>query len=121
KPRILKLTGRVGAGWLPSLGYLPGGPADLAEMNTHIDAGAAQAGRDPAAIRRMLNINGQFTSTHQGFLAGPPEQWAEELDGLTLEYGITGFILMADDAPTIETFANEVAPVTRELVTSARR
>src|SRR5216683_1514565 len=33
KPRILKLTGRVGDGWLPSLGYLPGGLTDLKEMN----------------------------------------------------------------------------------------
>lgn len=120
KPRILRLTGRLGDGWLPSLSYLEGGPSDLAEMNRHIDEGAAQAGRDPKAIRRMLNIGGQFAPSRQGFLAGPPEQWAEELAGLTLEHGITGFILMADDAPTIEMFATEVAPATRELVAKNR-
>jgi alkanesulfonate monooxygenase SsuD/methylene tetrahydromethanopterin reductase-like flavin-dependent oxidoreductase (luciferase family) len=120
KPRILKLTGRVSDGWLPSLGYLQGGPADLAEMNRHIDEGAAEAGRDPSAIRRLMNINGQFAPSNQGFLAGPPEQWAEELAGLTLDYGITGFILAADDAYTIEAFAAEVAPATRELVAGAR-
>jgi alkanesulfonate monooxygenase SsuD/methylene tetrahydromethanopterin reductase-like flavin-dependent oxidoreductase (luciferase family) len=27
KPKMLKLTGRVADGWLPSLSYLPGGPA----------------------------------------------------------------------------------------------
>jgi alkanesulfonate monooxygenase SsuD/methylene tetrahydromethanopterin reductase-like flavin-dependent oxidoreductase (luciferase family) len=120
KPRMLRLTGRLGDGWLPSLGYLPGGPADLAEMNRHIDDGAAEAGRDPVAIRRLLNINGQVSPSRQGFLAGPPAQWAEELAGVTLEHGITGFILAADDAYAIETFAAEVAPATRELVERER-
>ncbi len=120
KPRMLRLTGRLGDGWLPSLGYLQGGPADLAEMNRHIDEGATEAGRDPAAIRRLLNINGRFSSSRQGFLVGPSEQWAEELAGLTLEHGITGFILAADDAVTIETFATDVAPATREMVATER-
>ena len=120
KPRILKLTGRVGDGWLPSLGYLPGGPADLKDMNKHIDEGAAAAGRDPSAVRRFLNISGQFAQSNGGLLKGPPNQWAEELAGLTLKYGITGFILAADDALTIERFAAEVAPATRERVATAR-
>ena len=120
KPRMLKLTGRLSDGWLPSLGYLQGGPADLAEMNKHIDEGAAAAERDPAAIRRLLNVNGQFSQSRQGFLVGPPEQWAEELAGLTLEYGTSGFILATDDAYSIETFAKEVAPATRELVEKER-
>lgn len=120
KPRILKLTGRVGDGWLPSLGYLPGGVSALKEMNKHIDEGAAQAGRDPAQIRRLLNISGQFARTGRSPLNGPPEQWARDLADITLEYGITGFILAADDAPTIELFASEVAPATRELVAAER-
>lgn len=120
KPRILRLTGRVGDGWLPSLSYLEGGPAALAEMNRYIDEGAAEAGRDPAAVRRMLNIGGRFSPTGGSFLVGPPQQWAEELAELTMTYGITGFILTADDAYTIETFAADVAPATRELVARER-
>ncbi len=120
KPRILELTGRVADGWLPSLAYLPGGLADLAEMNAQIDEGAAAAGREPAAIRRFLNISGQFARDGRSLLKGPPQQWAEELAAITLEYGITGFILAADDAPSIELFAAEVAPATRELVAAAR-
>lgn len=120
KPRILNLTGRAGDGWLPSLGYLKGGPADLAEMNRHIDEGAAEAGRDPSAIRRLLNINGQFAQTGRSFLVGPPSQWAEDLASLTLEHGISGFIVTADDAYTIETLAHEVAPATREIVAAER-
>lgn len=120
KPRILSLTGRLADGWLPTLAYLPGGLADLAEMNKHIDDGAAAAGRDPAAVRRFLNISGQFTRSEQSLLVGPPQQWAEELAGMTLDYGVTGFILATDDAPTIELFAAEVAPATRDLVATAR-
>jgi hypothetical protein len=89
-------------------------------MNKHIDEGALVAGRDPAAVRRLLNISGQFTASGGSRLVGPPSQWAEELAELTLEYGITGFILAADDAAMIELFAGEVAPATRELVAAAR-
>ncbi len=120
KPRILKLTGRVADGWLPSLPYLPGGVAALEEMNKHIDEGAASAGRDPSAVRRLLNISGQFARSGGSLLVGPPRQWAEELAAITLEYGVTGFIMMADDAPSIELFAAEVAPATRELVAAER-
>ncbi|MEJ3749225.1 LLM class flavin-dependent oxidoreductase [Actinomycetes bacterium KLBMP 9797] len=105
KPRMLRLIGRSADGWLPSLGYLPGGPAALAGLNAHIDEAAAEAGRDPAAIRRLLNISGQFGGTSQ--------QWAEELAGLARDYGVTGFIIATDDATTIETFAAEVAPAVR--------
>lgn len=120
KPRMLRLTGRAADGSLPSLGYLSGGIADLAELNRHIDEGAFEAGRNPAAVRRMLNISGRFQSQGQGLLNGPPSQWAEQLAGLALEYGITGFFLMADDAASIEMFGGEVAPAARELVAAER-
>lgn len=120
KPRILKLTGRLGDGWLPSLAYLKNGLSDITEMNKHIDEGAALAGRDPSSIRRLLNISGQFTSSGRGLLNGPPQQWAEDLAEMALRYGVTGFILAADDAPTIELFAAEVAPATREIVEAER-
>jgi alkanesulfonate monooxygenase SsuD/methylene tetrahydromethanopterin reductase-like flavin-dependent oxidoreductase (luciferase family) len=120
KPRMLQLTGRAADGWLPSLPYLPGGPSDLEEMNKYIDEGATAAGRDPSAVRRLLNISGQFASTGSGLLDGPPAQWAEQLAGLTLDYGISGFILMADDVTVTERFAAEVAPATRALVAAER-
>lgn len=120
KPRMLHLIGRAADGWLPSLPYLERGPAQLAEMNASIDEGAIAAGRDPAAVRRFLNIGGQFSRTSGGFLLGPPRQWAEQLAELALEYGISGFILMGDDPGALETFAGDVAPATRELVAAAR-
>jgi alkanesulfonate monooxygenase SsuD/methylene tetrahydromethanopterin reductase-like flavin-dependent oxidoreductase (luciferase family) len=120
KPRMLELIGRTADGWLPSLAYLPGGVADLTEMNRRIDDAAAAVGRDASAVRRFLNIGGRFASTGRGFLDGPPAQWAEELASVTLTHGITGFILQADDAPSIERFAHEVAPATRERVAAER-
>jgi alkanesulfonate monooxygenase SsuD/methylene tetrahydromethanopterin reductase-like flavin-dependent oxidoreductase (luciferase family) len=120
KPRMLKLTGRVADGSLPSLAYLQGGLSDLEELHKHIDDGAAAAGRAPSAVRRLLNISGQFAQAGRSLLNGPPQQWAEELAEITLTYGISGFILMADDALSIERFAAEVAPATRELVAKAR-
>ncbi len=48
KPRMLRLTGRVADGWLPSSGYL--GPDALAEANLIIDEAAAE--RRPGARRR---------------------------------------------------------------------
>jgi alkanesulfonate monooxygenase SsuD/methylene tetrahydromethanopterin reductase-like flavin-dependent oxidoreductase (luciferase family) len=120
KPRLLRLTGRIADGWLPSLAYLPGGPADLAAMNERIDAGAAAAGRDPRQIRRLLNVTGQLAPKSAGLLNGPPDQWVEDLAGLTLEYGITGFFLTGDDEGAIELFARDVVPATRELVAAER-
>jgi len=120
KPRMLQLTGRLGDGWLPSLSYLPGGTAALEEMNRIIDEAAGAAGRSPSAVRRMLNINGQFSSVSQSFLVGPPEKWAEDLADVTLRYGISTFILAADDPYSLELFAREVAPATREIVAAER-
>ncbi|MBL8146766.1 MAG: LLM class flavin-dependent oxidoreductase [Anaerolineae bacterium] len=120
KPRLLGLTGRLGDGWLPSQAYLKGGIADLREMNQHIDEGALSVGREPSAVRRMLNISGRFSRAGAGFLDGMPKQWAEQLAAVTLEYGISAFILGAEDAGTIELFAAEVAPAVRELVAAER-
>lgn len=89
-------------------------------MNQRIDEGAASAGRDPSAVRRLLNISGQFQPSRGSLLVGPPRQWAGELAEISLEHGVSGFILMADDAAPIELFAAEVAPATRELVAVGR-
>jgi len=120
KPRILRLTGRLADGWLPSLGYLENGPADLADMNRRIDQAATDAGRQPGDIRRLLNINGRFASQGGGLLDGPPSQWAQELAEIALTHGTSGFILASDDTTTTETFAAEVAPAVRELVEQER-
>ncbi|MGC0249041.1 LLM class flavin-dependent oxidoreductase [Pseudactinotalea sp. Z1748] len=119
-PRILRMTGRVADGWIPSWQYLKNGTDDLVRMNENIDDGAAAAGREPAAVRRFLNIGGRFATQSGGFLQGPPDQWAKELAEMTLSHGITGYFLASDDSATTETFAHEVAPAVRELVAAER-
>lgn len=121
KPRILRLTGRVANGWLPSLGYLPEGPASLAAMNAEIDAAAIAAGRQPSDIRRMLNINGQFQTTERGLFQGPPESWARQIVELNRDYGISTFILATDDPAVTAAFGTIVAPMAREQLHTALR
>ncbi|MCC6704853.1 MAG: LLM class flavin-dependent oxidoreductase [Thermomicrobiales bacterium] len=120
KPRILKMVGRSADGVVPSLSYLKSGPGELAEINKWIDEGAEAAGRDPHAVRRLLNIAGQFSRTSGGFLVGPARQWSEQLADLAHRYGVSAFLLGSDDPETIEFFAKEVAPMTRELVAARR-
>lgn len=120
KPRILRLVGRAADGWLPSMQYLQDGLPELAEMNRHIDESALAAGRQPSDVRRFLNIGGRFAPQSRGFLQGPPSQWAEELTEVALAYGTSGFILASDDTTVTQTFAEEVAPAVKKLVTEAR-
>src|SRR3954453_8622934 len=77
KPRMLRLTGRLADGWLPSSPYAA--PSELAEMTRIIDAAAKDAGRDPAAIRRIYNVTGRFSAAEGGFLEGPSRLWVEQL------------------------------------------
>lgn len=119
-PRMLRLIGRKADGWLPSLGYLKG-LQQLADSNAIIDEAAESAGRDPKAIRRLLNINGQLTTEPgEQLLVGPPAQWAEQLAGLALEYGTSAFILASDEPTMLAVFGQEIAPATRELVAAER-
>ena len=120
KPRMLALVGRAADGWLPSLSYLPD-VSELGRMNAVIDQAAAEAGRDPDAIRRLLNISGRFSDRSTGLLNGPPDQWAEELAGIALDYGTSAFILGSDDPRSLHVFAHEVAPAVRELVEAEAR
>ncbi|MFG1667900.1 LLM class flavin-dependent oxidoreductase [Streptomyces sp. Y7] len=120
RPRILRLVGRVADGWVPSLSYLEGGLAGLAEASRHLDEGAQAAGRDPAAIHRLLNIGDHFTPDGSPVLTGPLVQWAGQLAEISVEYGVTGYILAGDNPTTIQQFGEEVAPAVRELVAKAR-
>ncbi|MCF8610346.1 LLM class flavin-dependent oxidoreductase [Gordonia sp. HY285] len=119
-PRMLALIGTKCDGWVPSLSYLPNGVADLAEMNARIDDAAAEAGRDPKDVRRILNLGGTFDDDRDGLLAGPPESWTSDLAMLAVEHGISDFVFATDDADTIARIGAEVAPATRETVAVTR-
>jgi alkanesulfonate monooxygenase SsuD/methylene tetrahydromethanopterin reductase-like flavin-dependent oxidoreductase (luciferase family) len=118
KERMLRLTGELADGWLPSSPYAP--PEQLTAMNAIIDAAALEAGRSPRAVRRLYNIAGSFDGGGAEFLQGPPKAWAEQLAELALDEGMSGFVLMASDLATIDRFAAEVAPAVRDLVDAER-
>ena len=117
KPRMLALTGAKADGWLPSMGYAE--LAELPAMNDAIDRAAEGAGRLPADVRRLFNLNGSF-GNGTGFLEGSPRDWAEQLSELTLATGMSVYILSASSDDDVRRFAEEVAPAVRELVTAER-
>jgi alkanesulfonate monooxygenase SsuD/methylene tetrahydromethanopterin reductase-like flavin-dependent oxidoreductase (luciferase family) len=118
-PKMLNLIGRVADGWVPSLAYtaLP----KITEMQQRIDDAAASAGRDPAAIYRILNISGRITDgDSSGLLNGPVNQWVDDLTTLSLEYGMDSYVLMENDLAQVRRFAEEIAPQVRERVAQHR-
>ena len=117
RPRMLRLTGRLADGWVPSQGYAD--PPALPEMSKVVDEAALAAGRSPASVRRIYNVNGRF-GTGGGFLQGRPRNWAEQLAELTLEVGMSTYVLGTDDADDLRRWATEVAPAVRELVDEER-
>jgi alkanesulfonate monooxygenase SsuD/methylene tetrahydromethanopterin reductase-like flavin-dependent oxidoreductase (luciferase family) len=54
-PRMLRLTGAVADGWLPSLGRME--PDEVLAKHHAINEAAEAAGRDPGEIRRVVNVN----------------------------------------------------------------
>ncbi|RKS76886.1 luciferase-like monooxygenase [Actinomadura pelletieri DSM 43383] len=120
-PRGLALTGRAADGWLPSTPWA--GPERLPELHARIDEAAVSAGRDPAEIRRLYNINGTITDgASEGFLRGPVSQWTDELTDLAVGSGMDTFILWAEGDPEtqIRRFAEEIAPAVRAQVAQER-
>ncbi|MGC5010183.1 LLM class flavin-dependent oxidoreductase [Streptosporangium sp. DT93] len=118
KRRMLGLTGRLADGWLPSSAYAA--PDVLTAMNATVDEAALAAGRSPADVRRLYNVSGSFTGSGGAFLQGPAHVWVEQLAELTLEEGMSAYILASDDPDDIRRFAAEVVPGVRELVEAER-
>jgi alkanesulfonate monooxygenase SsuD/methylene tetrahydromethanopterin reductase-like flavin-dependent oxidoreductase (luciferase family) len=107
KPRMLRLVGRAADGWVPSLGYLK--PEGMPEANNRIDDAARESGRDPAAIRRILNVAANLT--------------ADEIAVLALEHGFDTFVIgetQEDVEAELREFLENVAPKARELVVAGR-
>ena len=107
RPRMLRLTGRLADGWLPSLspGYLPDDA--VPELHATIDEAARRAGRDPAAVERGVNVM---------TLEGGPDAWVDRLSRV-VELGFTTLIVaLPDDDPLgfIRRLGEDVAPRIRE-------
>jgi alkanesulfonate monooxygenase SsuD/methylene tetrahydromethanopterin reductase-like flavin-dependent oxidoreductase (luciferase family) len=117
-PRALRLTGRLADGWVPSL---RGEVTPLIEASARLDEACAEAGRDPADIRRVLNINGQITGGERGgLLHGPVEQWVDDLTDLAVGHGFDTFMFWAEQPGQLARFAEEVVPAVRAQVAAER-
>ena len=104
KPRMQKIIGRKGDGWLPSLPWMQ--PGDVARGNKNIDDSARRAGRNPDEIVRMMNI--------------VPPVSAAQMARLAIEDGVSTFILGTDDPQEIRRFATVTTTEIRERVAQAR-
>jgi alkanesulfonate monooxygenase SsuD/methylene tetrahydromethanopterin reductase-like flavin-dependent oxidoreductase (luciferase family) len=127
KPRALRLTGRIADGWAaPLMNYYP--PAAVAESQAIIDRAAREVGRDPAEIRRIYNVPGEFTATAPApasdtdeAIVGPPDHWVEVLTHLALDLGFGTLALISPPEPeTLRIFIEDVAPQVRERVAAGR-
>jgi alkanesulfonate monooxygenase SsuD/methylene tetrahydromethanopterin reductase-like flavin-dependent oxidoreductase (luciferase family) len=133
-PRMLRLIGRLGDGWVPSLGNTSIGR--IAAGQHAIDEAAREARRDPAQIRRLLNFGGRIdgvVATEEGAtpavgslrgagLAGAVDEWVERLAGWATEVGIDTFIFWpeASSVAQIEAFGRSVVSSVRGEVASRR-
>lgn len=109
KPRMLRLIGEIGDGWLPSLGYID--DDGIASASAAIDDAATAAGRDPARIRRILNVGDEI----------PRDELSQRLTALALNHGIDTFVLGgAASNEQLTYLAQEVFPRVRDDVAAAR-
>ena len=53
-PRMLRLAGSLADGWIKNGGW-PASPEAYAELQEQVERGAEAAGRDPGALRRVVN------------------------------------------------------------------
>ena len=120
-PRMLRMVGRAADGWVPSLPRLP--LAEVPARMALIDEAAERAGRDPARIVRVANVNGAIEDgAVTGWLHGPVEHWVQELGALMSDLGFTGAVLWVDHEDALgqtERFAREVVPAVRAALGGA--
>ncbi|HJP65797.1 MAG TPA: LLM class flavin-dependent oxidoreductase [Actinomycetota bacterium] len=109
-PRMLDLIGRKCDGWVPSAGWA--GRDVLVAGNGRIDRAAQEAGRDPASIRRLLNVGGVIQPQPGRDFEGPASYWVDVLGDLASNVGVDTFIFWPsrDELAQIEVFAAEVIP-----------
>jgi alkanesulfonate monooxygenase SsuD/methylene tetrahydromethanopterin reductase-like flavin-dependent oxidoreductase (luciferase family) len=106
KPRMLRITGALADGWIPSQSYLP--PEQVPEAMKRVDDAASAEGRDPKEIRRVYNLIGDEPAT------------AEQIAGFATELGFDSFIFSPADVHEIERLAHDVIPAVREEVARRR-
>jgi len=100
---------------------LRGDTTFLSEGAARIDDAATAAGREPADIRRVLNVNGHITDgARLGLLRGPIDHWIDELTDLAVGYGFDTFLFWGEGDDQLALFAEEVVPAVRVQVATER-
>jgi alkanesulfonate monooxygenase SsuD/methylene tetrahydromethanopterin reductase-like flavin-dependent oxidoreductase (luciferase family) len=107
KPRMLRVTGALADGWIPSQSYVP--PEQVPDAMQRIDDAASAEGRDPKDIRRVYNL--KFDDGHPS---------AEEIAGFATELGFDSFIFSPADIQDLERLAGDVIPAVKEEVSRRR-
>ena len=105
-PRMLRVTGRLGDGWLPSLGEHYLSPEDVPSMQSAIDEAARRADRDPSAIERAVNVMA---------LEGEPQTWPDQLARVA-ELGFRTLLVSVPEEDPVgfaERIGQETAPALR--------
>jgi alkanesulfonate monooxygenase SsuD/methylene tetrahydromethanopterin reductase-like flavin-dependent oxidoreductase (luciferase family) len=109
-PRMLRLTGRLADGWLPSLGghYLQ--PDDVPARQAAISEAARAAGREPGDVERVVNVME---------LDGDASSWADQLARVASELDFSTMLVSVpseDPIGFVRRLGEDVAPRLRELV-----
>jgi alkanesulfonate monooxygenase SsuD/methylene tetrahydromethanopterin reductase-like flavin-dependent oxidoreductase (luciferase family) len=124
-PRLLRVTGRLADGWIISSPRFP--PESLAPMHARIDAGAREAGRDPAAIRRWYNVAGEIVppggaatgTPRPGITVGSVDDWAAELVRYYRAFRMDTFVfrtITQENENQARLFAEQVVPRVKEAL-----
>jgi alkanesulfonate monooxygenase SsuD/methylene tetrahydromethanopterin reductase-like flavin-dependent oxidoreductase (luciferase family) len=106
KPRMLRLTGALADGWIPSQSYMP--LDQVPEAMKRVDDAAAAEGRDPKQLRRVYNLISDEPVT------------AEQIADFATDLGFDSFIFSPADRHEVERLAHDVLPAVREEVARRR-
>ncbi len=109
-PRMLRLTGRLADGWLPSLGGRYLALDDVPKGHAAIDEAARAAGRDPDDVVRAVNV--------MALDDGGPDVWADQLAQIAGLRFSTLLVAVSGDDPLgfIRRLGDDVAPRLRQLL-----
>jgi alkanesulfonate monooxygenase SsuD/methylene tetrahydromethanopterin reductase-like flavin-dependent oxidoreductase (luciferase family) len=126
-PRMLGLIGRKADGWIAPMAT---GYETKPAAQDRIDAAATAAGRDPAAVGRMIQLVGRVTDT-ASMISRPrsgagsqairttPEHWARIVAEFAVEerFNAVNFVFEEATSDQVIRFGAEVVAAAREALT----
>jgi alkanesulfonate monooxygenase SsuD/methylene tetrahydromethanopterin reductase-like flavin-dependent oxidoreductase (luciferase family) len=128
-PQMLDLTGRQADGWIAPLAT---GYETKPAAQDRIDSAARAAGRDPASIRRVIQLVGTVTPTpdttsrpRSGPGAQPirttPQIWAQIIAEFAADqrFDTVNLVLEQETSEQLRLFAAEVIPLARAATSAA--